>query len=415
MVWRYVDPDKGNSLTGVHSTMGKCSSDSARHRGRRRNGNECFGACGQKDSPWNFTSADMKWYLDWLFVRGVNLIIPHAFYYSLRDDRVNERPPDVGPNSIWWNHYDQIVSYIKRMCWLNTDSRNVTDIAVLCSSDYLPWESVQPLYENQLEFNYLEAELLENCYLENGALSIGQQRYRVILAERDLFLTKEQKQALTALEYSGFPVVYVDSHRSGDDRRLVKQLAEYNSMALKTLQPIKDLRVSHVTKEGRHFYIMTNEGNDVLYFHASTALEGKLEIWNPWDGSMVPVAPDDMIPLHLGYRESRILVVTPTKSRPVPWQMEELVRTEALSSQTRRFSAKITVGEHENYTRAEVQHLGEIAVLYVDDVKIAAKMWPPYRFLLGDTLSAGTHKVTVEVTDAMVPDEVRRPPRLVLT
>ena len=30
---------------------------------------------------------DMKWYLDWLFVRGVNMIFPHAFYYSLRDRR----------------------------------------------------------------------------------------------------------------------------------------------------------------------------------------------------------------------------------------------------------------------------------------------------------------------------------------
>lgn len=37
-----------------------------------------------------------------LAVRGVNLFIPHAFYYSIEGERKGERPPDVGPNSIWW-------------------------------------------------------------------------------------------------------------------------------------------------------------------------------------------------------------------------------------------------------------------------------------------------------------------------
>ena len=44
---------------------------------------------------------EMKWYTDWLFVRGANLLCPHAFFYSLRDGRSNERPPDVGVNNLW--------------------------------------------------------------------------------------------------------------------------------------------------------------------------------------------------------------------------------------------------------------------------------------------------------------------------
>ena len=107
MVWRFVDPLRENGLEGVHSTMGKCSADSAKHRGRRRNGNEVFGACGRSDDPWNLPSEDVKWYLDWLFVRGVNMMVPHAFFFSLRGDRGDERPPDVGMNSIWWRDYAQ--------------------------------------------------------------------------------------------------------------------------------------------------------------------------------------------------------------------------------------------------------------------------------------------------------------------
>lgn len=73
--------------------------------GMQTNSNECFGACNRDDNPWDFTGGDMKWYLDWLGVRGVNLFIPHAYYYSIVGRRKDERPPDVGPNSNWWDHY----------------------------------------------------------------------------------------------------------------------------------------------------------------------------------------------------------------------------------------------------------------------------------------------------------------------
>lgn len=66
---------------------------------RRRNANECFGACNKDDNPWQLSGGDIKWYTDWLAVRGVNLFIPHAFYYSIRGKRKDERPPDVGPTA----------------------------------------------------------------------------------------------------------------------------------------------------------------------------------------------------------------------------------------------------------------------------------------------------------------------------
>ena len=82
MVLRWIAPEK-DPLSGIDSTMGKCSADAARLMGCRRNSNECFGACNRDDNPWDFTGGDMKWYLDWLGVRGVNLFIPHAYYYSI--------------------------------------------------------------------------------------------------------------------------------------------------------------------------------------------------------------------------------------------------------------------------------------------------------------------------------------------
>ncbi len=151
VVWRFVDVEK--ALTGEESVLAKCSADSARHRGRRRNANECFGFCGPRASQWAMTAGDMKWYMDYLFVRGVNLLYPHAFFYSVREGRGDERPPDVGPNNTWWPEYGTIAAYMRRLSWLMTDSVNQARIAVLCEGDRMPVDSVAPLYESQAEFN----------------------------------------------------------------------------------------------------------------------------------------------------------------------------------------------------------------------------------------------------------------------
>ena len=124
---------------GEESVLAKCSADSARHRLRRRNANECFGCCGPAASQWAMTPGDMKWYMDYLFLRGVNLLYPHAFYYSIRDGRGDERPPDAGPNNAWWPESPTIAAYMRRLSWLMTDSVNQARVAVLCEGDRMPW------------------------------------------------------------------------------------------------------------------------------------------------------------------------------------------------------------------------------------------------------------------------------------
>ena len=193
VVWRFVGPGQG--VTGPDSVLAKCASDAARHAGRARNANECFGCCGPEGIQWAFTMDDMKWYMDWLFVRGTNLLYPHAFFYSLRDGRGEERPPDVGPNNLWWPWYGQIARYMRRMSWLMTGGVNQAEVAVLCEEDRLPWEVCVPLYEHQIEFNYLLDTDLPACRVEDGQLCLGQQRYNVLITG-DVPLDEDVREAL---------------------------------------------------------------------------------------------------------------------------------------------------------------------------------------------------------------------------
>lgn len=253
IVWRYVAPGEASATCGVHSTMAKCASDSARHRGKRRNGNECFGCCGHADDPYAFTRDDLKWYVDWLFVRGCNLIIPHAFFYSVRDARKNERPPDVGLHNSFWGEYREISDYIKRCCAMNTDSRNMTDVAILCSSRELPWHAAKALYETQIEFNYLEYSLLDACEIADAKCRIQNNAYTVLVVD-GVRADEHARPYLHAFIASGGTVI--DYAETPD---FVGQVRRHSSAALH-ISPEKSLRITQIQKYGVPVLFCVNEG-----------------------------------------------------------------------------------------------------------------------------------------------------------
>ncbi|MBQ8654081.1 MAG: hypothetical protein IJ507_04010 [Clostridia bacterium] len=297
VVWRYVGP--GNGIAGDESVLAKCASDAARHLGRRRNLNECFGCCGPDGVQWAFTMDEMKWYADWLLVRGTNLLCPHAFFYSLRDGRGDERPPDVGPNNLWWPWYDQFSLYARRLCWLNTDSVNAARVAVLCEEDCLPWRSCVPLYENQIEFNYLSLEQLAACTVENGRLAIRNQRYDVLLIESAPLEGAAAERAEEFRRQGGVILTSPDLARLPAD--------------LTADRPQPMLRVTHVTKGGAELYLLVNEGEETIDCRLTVSVSGAAQWWNAWTGEITPAAADAQgrFALHLPRRESIILAVDP--------------------------------------------------------------------------------------------------------
>jgi len=280
IVWRFVEPEDGHAIEGEHSTMGKCSSDSARHRGKRRNGNECFGCCGERQDPKLFTEKDMRWYLNWLFVRGVNLVYPHAFYYSIREDRGDERPPEVGLNNPFWSQYHRMSDFIKRMCYLNTDSVNQAQVAILCGADTLSWKIAKPLFTNQIEFNYLEAELLPECSISDGKIHIASQEYSVLIAEPEEYkaLYESDKSLLKEFEQSGGKLLI----GGGNDQELLQFVLNSIHRELTFSGDTYDLRCSHIVKDDKDILIITNEGMAPITVDIESGEYKAVSAWNPY-------------------------------------------------------------------------------------------------------------------------------------
>ncbi|WP_274651367.1 glycosyl hydrolase [Paenibacillus humicola] len=296
VVWRWIAPEDGKALDGPHTVLAKCASDAARHRGRRRNLNECFGVCG-KESGWALTADNMKWYLDWLFVRGTNLIVPHAFYYSIRGERRDERPPDVGPNNIWWPHYEQFARYIKRMSWLMTDGANTAEIAVLTGASEMPWSIAKPLFERQIEFNYLEEELLAaSCTIEDGLIRIAGYAYKAVLIENtDAFKPEGLRLLAEFVSQGGAVIALPEAGRPGSEHakswRFVQRAEDIPAVLdeLALAEPLLEpacaaVRISRVKKGGTLFYCIVNEGEDEYTGSLRIPAGCGAEIWQPWTG-----------------------------------------------------------------------------------------------------------------------------------
>jgi hypothetical protein len=300
LVWRYVEPGE-KALRGEHSTMAKCASSAMIHLGFRRNANELYGAYGH-----NLTFDEMEWLAGWCFVRGQNLLIPHAFYYSIRGPRFDERPPDVGPNSAWWKDYKPYADASRRLSWLNTDSKQVCEIAVLGEATWLPFRTPEILYRNQKDFNYLEIRhLWESAKVDSKGIHIAGMDYKMLVLDSLSMVPEEAKPALKMLAQSGRLVVWKNPDFASAFRGAVvvtggtELLAAANKLIKPdlTISPASEsIRYRHVVKGGYDYYILFNEEGNKVTGTISVSAQGKESGWiNPYTAKVSPYSPNTQV------------------------------------------------------------------------------------------------------------------------
>ncbi|XHR30657.1 MAG: hypothetical protein ACFUZC_08855 [Chthoniobacteraceae bacterium] len=264
IVWRDVEPGKATALEGACSTMAKAAASVAFHRGKQRNLNEFAGAFGP-----SLTFHELQWLASWVLIRGCNLLVPHAFYYSMRGPRKAERPPDVGPNSSWWSEYPAWAGMARRLCWLNTIASPVCEVAILGHPTELPWKAAKACFENQIDFHYIEPDDLNSSTVSQGRLCIGEGQYAAIVVEQgyetDLPdgtpVIRWTKDGLCELKKHVAPVVCLDRNAPA-------------------------LRARHlVTPTGVHLFLLFNEGEERIARRVVFPISGALWRLNPETGT----------------------------------------------------------------------------------------------------------------------------------
>ena len=298
IVWRYLEPGKASALEGEQSTQGKCASSAMIHLKRRRNLNEYCGAFGH-----NFTFEEMQWLAHWLLIRGCNLLVPHAFYYSIRGPRIDERPPDVGPNNTWWPQFKPFAQATARLCWLNTDSTHVCGLAILGRNDYLPWRPAKVCFQHQRDFNYLEVRhLWEDARVDADGIHLAGMHYRALILDED-----PPEQALPAIETlkQDGRIIRWDENTSA--AQLVAAIDKLVPVDVQAAPEAPDLRVRHVRKAGKDYYLLFNEGQQDIEVSLKLAARGRRTLLDPVTAAQQTVTADQPVPL--ARHDLRVLLV----------------------------------------------------------------------------------------------------------
>jgi hypothetical protein len=186
------------------------------------------------------------------------MLYPHAFYYSVRGPRIDERPRDVGPNSPWWDQYKPYADSCRRLCWLNTDSKHVCALAILGRNDYLPWRAAKVCFQHQRDFNYIEARhLWEDAQVTAEGIHIRGMHYRALIVEGE-----PPAKAASALEILDKGGRLIRRTKEMSDSELVQQIDRLVPVDARVSPEAPDLRVRHVIKNGIDCYILFNEGQE---------------------------------------------------------------------------------------------------------------------------------------------------------
>lgn len=398
LVWRMVVP--GTELTSPDSVMAKCASDFARHNGRARNSNEVFGVCGEAGNPWNFTPDNMMFYLNFLFARGCNMIIPHAFYYSLKTPlQSDERPPDVGPGNIWWKDYKKISGYIKRMSWLNASGTNNPHCAVLCSPDYMPYTPVKPLYEKGWTFNYLTIDdLMEKAVVEGDTIRIDRYVYDCILVDGRLRLNSSIVKKIGAFITAGGKM-YRGTDFIGFVEKNCRRTTYFEG------ETGGSLRFSHITKSGSDFLVLINEGNDTITGRVVTNIPAAAERFDPFTGKTEPMeallhdggfAYPVTVPAH-----SAVVIGLNSKALPKIGTEKPAPHLTEIASLT---EGRMTFDYHPADGRSAkltFEAIHDIADVKVNGEPCARLLFKPYECDITALLKDGENTVEVEMTSSM--------------
>ena len=417
LIMRRVSPESGGLLE-FDSVQAKLSADIARHLGRRRNANECFGVCCRDHIPWYFTGGDMKWYIDWLGMRGVNMYVPHAFYYSVSAGRGDERPPDVGPNNIWWPYYGKFSGYMKRMSGLMTDSRVCAKVAVLCDNNCVPYGEIACLYENQIGFHYLPMTVLSQGRIEKGRLCVGDYAYEVVLNLSGFAWEKELPDGNAMDKEESGVRVETQPEKLIQDKSLRTVLTNF---------PCRDLRVSRLEKDfgepGQEekkltvMYLFSNEGEEELSVRVNLQQlcaerpqrqERLLVFADLWKGEAgkLPGTFSDFL-LHLFPRET--LLVIPDWEERAEDNLEKPKEEVFLGDFTDCFTLAEKKGNSAVYRmcfHADMVNGGETFLVRGEEMAecfcngrfVDVSFWRPHRFNIGPFLREGENELKLAFT-----------------
>ncbi|MDY0168540.1 MAG: glycosyl hydrolase [Thermoguttaceae bacterium] len=340
----------------------KFASSAAHQNGTALALTESFGVYGN-----GLTPAQMKWLVDYQYVRGLTLLVCGVYPLSTRDHLMLGERPHFGRVNPLWDFLPDFHRYVARLGYLLSCGKPAIEIGL-----YYPvrdlWASADPadaalhdalaraLLRRQCDFDIVDDDVLsaQPARVEDGALMVGAMGYRTIVVGPAKWMPQVVQDRLKALEAAGGQVIRID-----DPGQIDAALAKI-APTIRCEPPSPDLRVLVRRWPGGGAAFLFNEGHDAYSGAASLTLDGNLHEVEPATGvtRLVRIARSSdgrvTIPLALAAGESMLLVSssqTPQAGEAPPAARTVVQSVELADGWTARVDRQYAVGEHDYEVR----------------------------------------------------------------
>ncbi len=309
---------------------------------------------GYYGSGWGTSSAEVVDASFANFVLGYNLLTLHGLYYSTHGGWWEWAPPCNHFHMPYYSHTRGFMQCMERLSYLLSQGKHVCDVAVLYPVAAMEegraegkpavdtaFGFARELHAAGRDFDFMDFQSLERAKSAGGKLSVAGEKYGVlVLPSMKTVRHSTLENALGFARAGGLVVVIGDvpeaSERVGrEDPQLHAMVAELLGSAGAVRCASVAEAVSLVLSRSQADFELEQgvrgsfqhrriSGQDVFALYGMPAgaiarfrASGKVELWNPWDGTRrpLPVLSSEngltRLALPLGESEMQLLVFSP--------------------------------------------------------------------------------------------------------
>ena len=331
---------------------------------------------GFYSSGWGTTSENVADAIFYNFTCGYNLLSFHGLYYSTKGGWWEWAPPCNHFHMPYWVHMKSLMKCVERLSFLMSQGHHRADVAVLYpvaamevdrtagrKSADTAFRTGDALYAKGIDFDYMDFESLARAKVIGKTLQVSGEIYRALVlpsmkAVRWTTLQKavEFQKAGGLVIIAGDAPVATDRAGSNDPEvdTCVAQLTTRVEMATDVIAVIEKTFPRDYTGEGiinhrrigaRDVYMIYDASKDSTATFRAT---GKVELWNPWDGTTRPLEvvkqseTETTLQLPLDKKDVQIVVFSPGKATLLDAtnKKSEIAKTIAIDSKDWGFEIK---------------------------------------------------------------------------
>ncbi len=284
---------------------------------------------GFHSSGWSTSSSDVTDAIFGNFVAGYNLLSFHGLYYSTMGGWWEWAPPCNHFRMPYWKQMDPLMNCVNRLSFLLSQGVHNCDVAILYPTEPvianlngqksvdLAFETGEKLYDHGIDFDFIDYESLARGVVENTALNVSGEKYKVLIVPSMTAIRHASLQKLEAFKKGGGIIVNLGeipqaTEKNGTNNSETNQLVngiftesqnmiqcndpkaiasvitgKYNPN-FKILSEVKERPyIMHRVIGKRDIYAIYKVAEGTKCFFKA---KGGVQLWNPWNGETTSIA-----------------------------------------------------------------------------------------------------------------------------